>query len=63
MNAPFADRATAGRLLGLRLRCPDLKPPLVVLALSRGGVPVVAAATQVLHAPLEPLRVRKIGAP
>lgn len=63
MSAPFADRATAGRLLGLRLRSLDLKPPLVVLALPRGAVPVATAAAQILHAPLDLLLVRKIGAP
>lgn len=60
---PFADRAEAGRLLAERLAALQLPPPLVVLALPRGGVPVAAVVARTLHAPLELLLVRKIGAP
>jgi len=63
MSSCFADRAAAGRVLGQRLLALHLKPPLVVLALPRGGVPVGAAVAQTLHAPLDLLLVRKIGAP
>lgn len=63
MSARFADRAAAGRVLGQRLLALHLKPPLVVLALPRGGVPVAAAVAQALQAPLDLLLVRKIGAP
>jgi putative phosphoribosyl transferase len=59
----FADRAAAGRALGRRLRALNLQPPLVVLALPRGGVPVAAPVAKALHAPLDLLLVRKIGAP
>jgi putative phosphoribosyl transferase len=63
LSTRFADRATAGRLLGQRLRSLQLRPPLLVLALPRGGVPVGAAVAQALQAPLDLLLVRKIGAP
>ena len=63
MSSCFADRAAAGRVLGQRLLALHLKPPLVVLALPRGGVPVAAAVAQALQAPLDLLLVRKIGAP
>jgi putative phosphoribosyl transferase len=63
MNKAFADRAAAGRELGQRLLALALKPPLLVLALPRGGVPVAAAVAKALQAPLDLLLVRKIGAP
>lgn len=58
----FADRRAAGRCLGARLlayrdACP------VVLALPRGGVPVGYEVANELHAPLDVVLVRKIGAP
>jgi putative phosphoribosyl transferase len=58
----FEDRQTAGRLLAARLtsRRP-LRP--VVYALPRGGVPVAIEIARRLHAPLDLLLVRKIGAP
>jgi putative phosphoribosyl transferase len=63
MSNRFADRSAAGRVLGERLRALHLRPPLIVLALPRGGVPVGAAVAQALQAPLDLLLVRKIGAP
>ena len=63
MSTRFADRAAAGRLLGQRLHALGLQPPLIVLALPRGGVPVGAEVAQALQAPLDLLLVRKIGAP
>ena len=63
MSKAFADRDAAGRQLGERLRALALKPPLLVLALPRGGVPVAAAVARALQAPLDLLLVRKIGAP
>lgn len=58
----FANRAVAGRLLARELLVLALPDP-VVLALPRGGVPVAAAVADALHAPLDLLLVRKIGAP
>jgi putative phosphoribosyl transferase len=58
----FRDRAEAGRLLAGRLeRLRDARP--VVLGLTRGGVPVALEVARALDAPLEPMVVRKLGAP
>lgn len=62
VELPFANRTTAGRLLARRLEAMALPDP-VVLALPRGGVPVAAEIARALHAPLDVLLVRKIGAP
>ncbi|MGD9740942.1 MAG: phosphoribosyltransferase [Bauldia sp.] len=58
----FGDRADAGRRLGQALARFAKAEPLV-LALPRGGVPVAFEVARVLHAPLDLLLVRKIGAP
>lgn len=58
----FPSRAVAGRLLAARLSPMHLKDP-VVLALPRGGVPVAVEIARALHAPLDVVLVRKIGAP
>lgn len=59
---PFNDRHSAGRLLGRQVRSLTLHDP-VVLALPRGGVPVGEEVARALHAPLDLLLIRKIGAP
>jgi len=59
----FSDRATAGVALGRELQRRLLKPPLLVLGLPRGGVPVACQVAQVLKAPLDVMLVRKIGMP
>jgi putative phosphoribosyl transferase len=59
----FPDRATAGAALGRELQRRWLKPPLLVLGLPRGGVPVAYEVAQVLKAPLDVMLVRKIGMP
>jgi putative phosphoribosyl transferase len=58
----FEDRADAGRQLAAALGTLKLTDP-VVLALPRGGVPVALEVARALHAPLDLLLVRKIGAP
>ena len=58
----FADRREAGRLLARALAPLGLEDP-VVLALPRGGVPVGFEVAKALHAPLDILLVRKVGAP
>lgn len=63
MATRLQDRRQAGQLLGQRLLALQLPPPVVVLALPRGGVPVGAEVARALHAPLDLLLVRKIGAP
>ena len=66
MMGDFKDRAEAGRQLAAAVVRLGLVHPLVhplVLALPRGGVPVAAEVARALHAPLDLLIVRKIGAP
>jgi putative phosphoribosyl transferase len=60
--AMFRNREDAGHLLAATLIERRLKAPVVV-ALPRGGVPVAAVVARALHAPLDLLLVRKIGAP
>lgn len=60
---PFANRADAGRQLAQRLLELGLPPPITVMALPRGGVPVAAEIARALHAPLDLLLVHKIGTP
>ncbi len=58
----FIDRADAGRQLARALgRFAALDP--LVLALPRGGVPVAFEVAKALHAPMDLILVRKIGAP
>ncbi len=59
---PFLDRREAGRRLAQRLGELEEDAPVVV-ALPRGGVPVAAEIAAALHAPLDLLIVRKLGAP
>lgn len=63
MTPAFTDRADAGRQLADRLARTALPPPVVVLALPRGGVPIGVEVARRLGAPLDLLLVRKIGAP
>jgi putative phosphoribosyl transferase len=58
----FESRQDAGQQLGQRLRGQMLAPPVVVLGLPRGGVPVAAQVARWLKAPLDVVLVRKIGA-
>lgn len=59
---PFNDRQDAGRRLAKAL-VHHRDEDVVVLALPRGGVPVAAEVAAALHAPLDLVLVRKIGAP
>ena len=63
MSRLFANRAEAARALAQRLVALKLAPPIVVLALPRGGVPIAAEIAHVLHAGLDLVLVRKIGVP
>jgi putative phosphoribosyl transferase len=63
MSGVFKNREEAGRLLAQALAQHRFPEPVVVIALPRGGVPVAAAVARALHAPLDLLLVRKIGAP
>lgn len=59
----FADRTAAGIALARELQKDLLPPPLIVLGLPRGGVPVAYEVARILQAPLDVLLVRKIGLP
>jgi predicted phosphoribosyltransferase len=58
----FADRRDAGRQLAAQL-LPLASESLIVVGLPRGGIPVAEEIAIALRAPLEPLAVRKLGAP
>ncbi len=58
----FRDRSDAGRRLAKPLLVYRDRHP-VVLALPRGGVPVGLEVARALHAPLDLVLVRKLGAP
>lgn len=65
----FKDRTEAGRFLAAELTKdiltnsdPRARQP-IILALPRGGVPIGVMIAQTLHAPLEVINARKIGAP
>lgn len=58
----FRDRVHAGGLLAEALAGRSFENA-VVLALPRGGVPVAMAVAEALHAPLDLILVRKLGAP
>ena len=62
-SEPYADRRAAGVVLAQALTRYTDRPDVVVLGLPRGGVPVAAEVARALHAPLDVLVVRKLGAP
>ncbi len=59
----YPDRAAAGIALGRELQHVSFTPPLLVLGLARGGVPVAYEVARILKAPLDVILVRKIGMP
>jgi putative phosphoribosyl transferase len=63
IHLPFADRLEAGRLLADELSHRRLSPETVVLALTRGGVPVGFSVADRLKLPLDFIVARKIGIP
>jgi len=62
-DLPFRNRTEAGRLLVAELAHYKSKPDVVVLGLTRGGVPVAAEVATALQAPLDVIVVRKLGVP
>ena len=62
-DLPYRDRSAAGRFLAEELAHYKSKPDVVVLGLTRGGVPVAAEVASALHAPLDVVVVRKLGVP
>jgi putative phosphoribosyl transferase len=59
----FLDRVDAGRQLARRLVDYAGREDVLVLAIPRGGVCVAFEVAQALHALLDILLVRKLGAP
>ena len=59
----FRDRRHAGALLARDLRSFAPKGEVIVLGLTRGGIPVAAEVAAALGAPLDAIVVRKVGAP
>src|ERR1700677_2883906 len=59
----FLNRRDAGRQLAAKLAGYADDPGVLVLGLPRGGVPVAYEVARALHAPLDVLVVRKLGAP
>jgi len=59
----FEDRSTAGIALARELQQQLLPPPVLVLGLPRGGVPVAYEVARLLDAPLDVMLVRKLGMP
>lgn len=62
-DLPYRNRAEAGRRLAAALTQYRSQPEVVVLGLTRGGVPVAAEVASALGAPLDVVVVRKIGVP
>lgn len=62
-DLPFRNRTEAGRLLAAKLTRYKSKPDVIVLGLTRGGVPVAAEVATALQAPLDVIVVRKLGVP
>ena len=58
----FRDRLHAGRALAAELR-PLAEEEPVILAIPRGGVPIAFEIAGALHAPMDLITVRKLGAP
>jgi predicted phosphoribosyltransferase len=61
--APYADRAEAGDQLADSLLNRRDRDDVVVVGLTRGGVPVAARIAAALNAPLDVMVVRKLGVP
>jgi predicted phosphoribosyltransferase len=63
MKTKFDDRTEAGKCLAERLSAYAGRKDVVVLGLSRGGVPVAAQVAARLKVPLDVFVVRKLGVP
>lgn len=62
-HLPFEDRLEAGRMLAAELARREIGRDAVVVALTRGGVPVGFAVADRLHLPLDIIVARKLGVP
>jgi len=62
-DLPYRNRLEAGQLLAAKLIQYRSQPNVIVLGLTRGGVPVAAEVANALKAPLDVIVVRKLGVP
>lgn len=62
-DLPYRNRSEAGRLLAEALSNYKTNPSVVVLGLTRGGVPVAAEVAGALGVSLDVVVVRKLGVP
>ena len=62
-DLPYRNRSEAGRILAEALSNYKTNPDVMVLGLTRGGVPVAAEVAGALGAPLDVVVVRKLGVP
>src|SRR5579884_3260623 len=62
-NLLFQDRTEAGQLLAGRIQYLAKRPDVLVLALSRGSMPVAAEVARELRAPLDLFLVRPVDVP
>lgn len=63
LDLPYRNRTEAGGLLAGALAGYQGNDDVVVLGLTRGGVPVAAEVARALHAALDVIVVRKLGVP
>lgn len=63
VDLPYRNRTEAGGLLAAALAGYQGNDDVVVLGLTRGGVPVAAEVARALHAALDVIVVRKLGVP
>jgi predicted phosphoribosyltransferase len=62
-DAAYRDRGEAGDQLATSLRDYTDRDDVIVVGLTRGGVPVASRIAAALHAPLDVMVVRKLGVP
>lgn len=62
-DLPYRNRAEAGRYLAEELAQYQARPDVIVLGLTRGGVPVAAEVARNLELPFDVVIVRQISAP
>jgi predicted phosphoribosyltransferase len=63
VDTAYSDRTEAGDRLAAELMGYADRDDVIVVGLTRGGVPVAARVAAALHAPLDAMVVRKLGVP
>lgn len=62
-DLPYRNRVEAGRYLAEELAQYQARPDVIVLGLTRGGVPVAAEVARTLQLPFDVVAVRQISSP